>query len=435
MLMENNHNFKLKNEAFTKVALGVSIALSEIIIIFITSTNQINEFISMLFTIFTLNLAFIIFGIRQRQIQIKMLEAHKTAEDSKNRILTIINSLTDAVLSVDSRGKIELYNSAALEILGENNKISGKNISRICKLTKINTQKFEIQEIFRAGKPYFSANDLILQKEGETLRIEIEIIKIKESFSRKSKVNLNQFVVILRDITKQKTLDEERDEFISVVSHELRTPVAILEGSLSNLELLINQKAPFEMLEKSAKTAYNQNNSLATMVNDLSALSRTERGIGEEAEEIDPKELAEMLFKKYHKTAFEKGLSLNLNLDNNLNHVKTSRLYLEELLQNFITNALKYTRKGSIGICFKNSQKGVIFEIKDTGIGISSSDQKRIFEKFYRSEDWRTRETGGTGLGLYVSLKLAAKMGTKIQLESKLNHGSKFFFELPKIKK
>ena len=61
MLMENNHNFKLKNEAFTKVALGVSIALSEIIIIFITSTNQINEFISMLFTIFTLNLAFIIF--------------------------------------------------------------------------------------------------------------------------------------------------------------------------------------------------------------------------------------------------------------------------------------------------------------------------------------------------------------------------------------
>ena len=130
--MENNHNFKLKNEAFTKVALGVSIALSEIIIIFITSTNQINEFISMLFTIFTLNLAFIIFGIRQRQIQIKMFEAHKTAEDSKDRILTIINSLTDAVLSVDSRGKIELYNSAALEILGENSKISGKNISRIC---------------------------------------------------------------------------------------------------------------------------------------------------------------------------------------------------------------------------------------------------------------------------------------------------------------
>lgn len=430
--MDKFHN--RKNELLIRFMLGTMIFLSEIAIIFITNPPTFNNFIVIFFALFTLNLAFIIFGIRQKQTRQKMLEARKNAEDSRNRILTIINSLTDVVLGIDSRGKIELYNSAALEILGENGEILNKNLLKICKLTKINTQKFEIQEILKAGKSYFSTNDLILQKEDETLRIEIEIIKIKESFSKKSRSNLKKFVVILRDITKQKTLDEERDEFISVVSHELRTPVAILEGSLSNLKLLIDKKAPFKMLEKSAKTAYSQNNFLATMVNDLSILSRTERGIGEGTEEINPKELAETLFKKYHKTAFERGLSLNLNIDNNLNHVKASKLYLEELLQNFITNALKYTREGSIEICFKNSQKGVIFEIKDTGIGISSSDQKRIFEKFYRSEDWRTRETGGTGLGLYISSKLAAKIDTKIQLESKLNHGSKFFFELPKIK-
>ena len=431
--MDKFHNHK--NELLIRSMLGIMIFLSEIVIIFITNPLNFNNFIVIFFTLFTLNLAFIIFGVRQKQTRQKMLEAHKNAEDSRNRILTIINSLTDGVLSIDSHGKIELYNSAALEILGENGEILNKNLSKICKLTKINTKKFEIQEILKAGKSYFSTNDLILQKEDETLRIEIEIIKIKESFSKKSRSNLKKFVVILRDITKQKTLDEERDEFISVVSHELRTPVAILEGSLSNLKLLIDKKAPFKMLERSAKTAYSQNNFLATMVNDLSILSRTERGIGEGIEEIDPKELAETLFKKYHKTAFERGLSLNLNIDNNLNYVKASRLYLEELLQNFITNALKYTREGSIEICFKNSQKGVIFEIKDTGIGISPRDQKRIFEKFYRSEDWRTRETGGTGLGLYISSKLAAKIGTKIQIESKLNHGSKFFFELPKIKK
>ncbi len=430
MVMDKFHN--RKNELLIRFMLGTMIFLSEIAIIFITNPPTFNNFIVIFFALFTLNLAFIIFGVRQRQTRQKMFEARKNAEDSRNRILTIINSLTDAVLGIDSRGKIELYNSAALEILGENSEILNKNLSKICKLAKINTQKFKIQEILKAGKPYFSTNDLILQKEDETLRIEIEIIKIKESFSKKSRSNLKKFVVILRDITKQKTLDEERDEFISIVSHELRTPVAILEGSLSNLKLLIDKKAPFKMLEKSAKTAYSQNNFLATMVNDLSILSRTERGIGERAEEIDPKELAGTLFKKYHKTAFERGLSLNLNIDNNLNHVKASKLYLEELLQNFITNALKYTREGSIEICFKNSQKGVIFEIKDTGIGISSSDQKRIFEKFYRSEDWRTRETGGTGLGLYISSKLAAKIGTKIQLESKLNHGSKFFFELTK---
>ena len=189
------------------------------------------------------------------------------------------------------------------------------------------------------------------------------------------------------------------------------------------------------MLEKATQTAYKQNTFLATMINDLSALSRAERGVGDMSEKINPKDLAENLFNKYNKSATEKGLMLNLNLENNLNCVKTNKLYLEELLQNFITNSLKYTREGSVEIRFKNSEKGVIFEIKDTGIGISPQDQKRVFEKFYRSEDWRTRETGGTGLGLYVSTKLAAKLGTKIQLESKLNHGSRFFFELPKCRK
>lgn len=433
--MDNNHNFSPKDEVFIKIALGVSIALSEIIIIFITSSVQINEFISILFTIFALNLAFIIFGIRQRQIQTKMLKTHKKSEDTRNRLLTIINSLTDAVLSVDSRGRVELYNSATLDLLDEDKQIVGKNLSKICKLSKINTEVFDMQEIFRIGKPYFSTNDLILSKDDEKLRIEIEIIRIRESSGKKNRERSKKFVVILRDITKQKTLDEERDEFISVVSHELRTPVAILEGSLSNLRLLIQKKAPSKLLETTAETAYKQNTFLATMVNDLSALSKVERGINHQVEIIHPQELAESLFNKYHKSATEKGLSLNLNLDNNLNNVKTSKLYLEELLQNFITNSLKYTREGSVEICFRNSPKGVIFEIKDTGIGISSSDQKRIFEKFYRSEDWRTRETGGTGLGLYVSSKLAAKIGTKIQVESKLNHGSRFFFELPKASK
>ena len=433
--MDNKHNFSPKDEVFIKIALGVSIALSEIIIIFITSSVQLNEFISILFTIFALNLAFIIFGIRQRQIQTKMFKTHKKSEDTRNRLLTIINSLTDAVLSVDSRGRVELYNSATLDLLDEDKQIVGKNLSKICKLSKINTEIFDMQEILRIGKPYFSTNDLILSKDDEKLRIEMEIIRIRESSGKKNRERSKKFVVILRDITKQKTLDEERDEFISVVSHELRTPVAILEGSLSNLRLLIQKKAPSKLLETTAETAYKQNTFLATMVNDLSALSKVERGINHQTEIIRPQKLAESLFNKYHKSAAEKGLSLNLNLDNKLNTVKTSKLYLEELLQNFITNSLKYTREGSVEICFRNSPKGVIFEIKDTGIGISSSDQKRIFEKFYRSEDWRTRETGGTGLGLYVSSKLAAKIGTKIQVESKLNHGSRFFFELPKASK
>ena len=80
---------------------------------------------------------------------------------------------------------------------------------------------------------------------------------------------------------------------------------------------------------------------------------------------------------------------------------------------------------GSCAIC------NFSFSIADTGIGISKSDQAKIFQKFYRSEDYRTRETGGTGLGLYVAAKLAKKIGTTISVKSRLNHGSTFSFELP----
>jgi len=72
-----------------------------------------------------------------------------------------------------------------------------------------------------------------------------------------------------------------------------------------------------------------------------------------------------------------------------------------------------------------------VFEVRDTGIGISKSDQAKIFHRFYRSEDYRTRETGGTGLGLYVATKLAKKLGTKIDMTSRLNHGSSFSIALP----
>ena len=112
----------------------------------------------------------------------------------------------------------------------------------------------------------------------------------------------------------------------------------------------------------------------------------------------------------------------------------TSRLYLEEVLQNFITNAIKYTKEGTVTIQVKRTKEGVYFAVKDTGIGISKSDLKHISEKFWRSEDYRTRETSGTGLGLYVVQKLAKKLHIKVDIDSRLNHGSTFSFTLPEEK-
>ena len=100
-----------------------------------------------------------------------------------------------------------------------------------------------------------------------------------------------------------------------------------------------------------------------------------------------------------------------------------------------MTNAIKYTKKGGIKISIDQKDDKITFAVKDTGIGISKSDQSRVFDKFYRSEDYRTRETGGTGLGLYIAMRLSHQLGTKIDLVSRLNFGSTFSFTLNAYKK
>jgi signal transduction histidine kinase len=242
--------------------------------------------------------------------------------------------------------------------------------------------------------------------------------------------------MILRDITKQKSLEEERDEFISVVSHELRTPITIAEGSLGNVQLMMDRTdIPHTTLVDNVKAAHDQVLFLARMVNDLSTLSRAERGVADQAEVIDVGQMVHDLYNEYAPQAEAKGLHLNLDLSPKLGQVNASRLYLKELLQNFVTNSIKYTKEGEIIVSVHVKDGKVTFSVKDTGIGISKSDQARIFDKFWRSEDYRTRETGGTGLGLYVARKLSKKLGTEIEMKSRLNHGSTFWFELPSASK
>lgn len=365
----------------------------------------------------------------------KKLEQKGESQASKNRVLTIINSLSDAMLEIDQTGKIELFNASAINLLNTNQSLIGQNVSDLLVLQNLEGTTFNLTDELKKIKTNTERDDLILVVEGEILRIRLNILPIRKTFSPENSAEKQNFAIFMRDVTKQKTLDDEREEFISVVSHELRTPVAIAEGAISNLQVMLSKNMPLKQIQASADLTYQQINFLASMINDLSTLSRAERGVGAHIEVIDTEKLAHDLFLKYQKQTEEKGLALNLDIANNLHKVETSRLYLEEILQNLIVNAIKYTKEGSVTISIKNSKNSVCFAIKDTGIGISKKEQGKIFGKFYRSEDYRTRETGGTGLGLYVSEKLAQKINTKIQIASRLNFGSTFYFSLPKVKK
>ena len=400
------------------------------IVLTITSKAEFRDFISSLLAVISLDLVFLLFLFDQKKNQNTLIEAQKNIINEHEKVLAIINSIREVIVSVDIKGNIELYNSAALDFFDTNASLIGKNINNILKLTTLDGKTFNLKKILVKNKSLFSRNDLSFNLGEEKIRVEIELVAVSDVFLTKERLKDKKYILMIRDITKQKTLDEERDEFISVVSHELRTPVAIAEGAISNLSLAIEKDMPKQVLSKNADITHEQVKFLATMINDLSTLSRAERGVGDNFVELNIKDVGQKILEKYHKNADDKGLNLELVMDNNLPSIKTSELYLEELLQNLITNALKYTKEGEIKISITNNEKNIRFMVEDTGIGISKSDQKKIFDKFYRSEDYRTRETGGTGLGLYVSSKLADKLSTKIELSSKLNHGSKFWFDI-----
>lgn len=400
------------------------------IVLTITSKDEFRDFLSSLLAVISLDLVFLLFLFDQKKNQNTLIEAQKNIIHEHEKVLAIINSIREAIVSVDIKGNIELYNSAALDFFDTNASLIGKNINNILKLTTLDGKTFNLKKVLVKNKSLFSRNDLSFSLGEEKIRVEIELVAVSDVFLTKERLKDKKYILMIRDITKQKTLDEERDEFISVVSHELRTPVTIAEGAISNLSLAIEKDMPKQVLSKNADITHEQVKFLATMINDLSTLSRAERGVGDKFVELNIKDLGRKILEKYHKNADDKGLNLELVMDNNLPSIKTSELYLEELLQNLITNALKYTKEGEIKISITNNEKNIRFMVEDTGIGISKSDQKKIFDKFYRSEDYRTRETGGTGLGLYVSSKLAYKLDTKIELSSKLNHGSKFWFDI-----
>ena len=400
------------------------------IVLTIISKDEFRDFLSSLLAVISLDLVFLLFLFDQKKNQNILIEAQKNIIHEHEKVLAIINSIREAIVSIDIKGNIELYNSAALDFFDTNASLIGKNINNILKLTTLDGKTFNLKKILVKNKSLFSRNDLSFNLGEEKIRVEIELVAVSDVFLTKERLKDKKYILMIRDITKQKTLDEERDEFISVVSHELRTPVTIAEGAISNLSLAIEKDMPKQVLSKNADITHEQVKFLATMINDLSTLSRAERGVGDKFVELNIKDLGQKILEKYHKNADDKGLNLELVMDNNLPSIKTSELYLEELLQNLITNALKYTKEGEIKISITNNEKNIRFMVEDTGIGISKSDQKKIFDKFYRSEDYRTRETGGIGLGLYVSSKLADKLDTKIELSSKLNHGSKFWFDI-----
>ena len=359
-----------------------------------------------------------------------LLETHftSTVQSDRQRLLALINSLSSGVLAVNEAGLVYLYNAAALELLNTNQNINEVKLNSLLRLKDEKQQPVDILELMRTMDRVCNRQDLTYEaNDGSKTILDLTLAPVRLS----GLDSTGGYIVVFHDITKQKSLDEQRDEFISVASHELRTPLAIAEANLSTALL-----PGFAKIDSKARNLLDQTHEnlvfLSELITDLTTLSRAERGeLDLEEEMVDVHELAEELHRDYQPQAAAKGLIFTMVVSPEVKNIVTSAHAVREILQNFLTNSIKYTTAGSLTLTAERTEQGTLFSVKDTGIGISASDKTKVFAKFYRSEDYRTRLSGGTGLGLYITHKLAERLGGEITFSSKLNHGSTFRLLVP----
>ena len=365
----------------------------------------------------------------------KLKETIKREAIEQKRLLALVNNMTEGVLVLDEEQQVRMYNAAALALFDTNISLINKNVDDFAKLEDEKEVSVSMKDLLPNGSKPVERHDIkIRYGDNDVASLSIVVTPIRPNYGYDSAEA--GFVVTVRDITREKSLEDERDEFISVISHELRTPVTVVEAGVSNSILFAEKLAGGEKVVASLKTAHDQSVFLATMLNDLSTFARAEKDSLEMLlEDINPREIISNLKDSYQAGAVEKGLKIESEIDDSTpDSIVSNRLYVREILQNFITNSMKYSDKGVITLKAKEQDGGVLFSLSDQGIGISVSDQKKVFDKFFRAEDFRTRSSSGTGLGLYITKKLAKLLDAKLGLESEVGKGSTFSIFVPNKK-
>lgn len=370
--------------------------------------------------------------------------AEEEIKQKSNFIETLLDSIPNPLFYMDNKGKYIGINQSFREFYQlENRDIIGKTLFEIDSYDIASTNAASDQLIFE-GKESLQVLDRTVRLPNGGIR---DVIITKSAF-RDSENKIAGLIGMITDITQRKKMEhdlltakdkaEESDRlktaFLNNLSHEIRTPLNAIVGfsELLGDDYTDEQKTGF------IEIINNNSDQLLHIIDDVLSVSRLDsEKIPVENEMFSMHEMFDSLYSTFAAEAAKRNVflyppTLNPDIPDKIYHDKGK---IRQVISGFIENAIKYTVKGSIEMDCELVDNQLIFWVKDTGIGIGPKDQKRVFDRFFRANEVQIKAIRGNGLGLSIAKGLIELIGGTIGLQSEPGVGTKFFFNIPLLKK
>jgi PAS domain S-box-containing protein len=352
----------------------------------------------------------------------------------QGRLAAIFQHSTEGILTVDNALRIIDFNPAMEHLTGwRESEVLGQFYFKVLRPkdrqgNDLGLQDSPILQSF-AGQEVVNREMIICARDGQRFEVAVTASCVRSARGEPMNGILN-----VHDLTRERQQEEQRSTFISVISHELQTPISIIKGYAATLA---RADARFDVrtLRSRLQAIEEEADRLNKLVGNLLYASRIQaNGLQMDITSLDLPSLIRSMIRRLQ--AKSPDVEVSLALPEQVPIVMADRERIEEVLQNLLDNAVKYSpgRPAITVACYATGEE-VIVSINDSGMGISLRDQEQIFDRFHRVGEPLSQATPGVGLGLYICKAIVEAHGGRIWVESTLRQGSTFFFSLPREEK
>ena len=367
------------------------------------------------------------------------------------RFGAVLDQMADGVIVVDVRGRVELSNQAAVELLGpeiasvaleewparfQMTASDGRPLARALAGERVRRASFTVRA--RGSDRYLSCSaSPILTRAGEAAGAAMVLRDVSDeqqyaALLRHTNRELRRQAEALEQVNRQlRDATRAKDQFLAVMSHELRTPINAVMGYADLLDLEVKGRLNEEQKTMIARIRETSRHLLG-LINEVLDLAKIGSGrIQLTLEDLDLARVVESAVRQVLPPAAAKGLTLRVRAPQERVTVVADETRLAQIVLNLLSNAVKFTQRGGVTVAFARMGERVVIRVRDTGPGIRAEQRERIFEEFYQVEGGLSRSVGGSGLGLAIARRFARLMNGDITVESEPGKGSEFVVDLP----